>query len=122
MALGLLFCLVLPVGFAWRLGLALAAGLALPFILQDPGYVARQYPRWLDNLANDDRSDWDVVGGYRDGWLLVRRSGLPLDRTGYVAVQLAAAAFAASLCLAMRWRRVRGRTRSVSPWLSGAAG
>jgi len=99
-----------PRPFGPRFLLALAAGLALPFLLQRPEYVARQYPNWLANLWFDDRSNWNLANGYRDLWLLIRLWHIPLGRTAYVGIQLLVAAGIAGLCLAGRlagWPRYR---------------
>ena len=45
LSLGMLLMLAMPIGFALRFSILLAVGMGLPFILQDPSYVARQYPR-----------------------------------------------------------------------------
>jgi hypothetical protein len=101
-AIALLLLLLYPRQLGWRLPLALAVGAALPFALQDPDYVSRQYQNWLRNLATDDRTAWPLEEGYRDVWLLCRLWHLPVSRLGYLALQLGAAALLAGLCLAGR--------------------
>src|SRR5262249_51258876 len=86
-----------------RLLLALAVGLALPFLLQRPAYVAGEYATWFRLLAADDRSDWPLAISYRDVWLLCRLWQVPLTLRGYLVIQLLAAAGVAALCLAGRW-------------------
>jgi hypothetical protein len=105
LALALLLVLAFPRRLAVRLGAALAVGLLLPFLMHSPDYVWRQYLRWASNLYLDDRSRWAFLSGYRDLWLLVRMSHVPLSRHGYVVVQLAAAALLAGVSLAYRFRR-----------------
>ena len=110
LAVGLLLAAVYPRQFGPRLALALFAGLALPFLLQRPDYVARAYGGWAAALGADDRTDGPLSHSYRDLWLVFRLSGLPISRAYYVGVQLATAAGAAALCLAMRaagWPRRR---------------
>ena len=103
-ALALLLAAAYPRRFALRFLIALAAGLLLPFLLQHPDYVARQYPHWGANLLNDDRSHADLVGiGYRDLWLLICNLHLPISRAAYVGIQLASAALVGAICLAGRW-------------------
>ncbi|MDY3555175.1 glycosyltransferase 87 family protein [Gemmata sp. JC717] len=109
-AVGLLFVAMYPRRFGPRFALALAAGLLLPFLAQEPEYVARQYERWLGNLRADDRSAWVLDEAYRDAWLLVRRAGLPLSHAAYQWVTVAAAAAVGGLCLLARWRGVPDRT------------
>jgi len=104
LAAGLLLVLVYARRFGPRFGAALLLGLALPFVLQQPDYVARQYVNWFTNLRADDRSDWTFAPGYRDLWLLIRLWHVPIGRHGYVAIQLLAAAGVALLCLFLRLR------------------
>jgi dolichol-phosphate mannosyltransferase len=102
LAVGLLLAAVYPRQFGPRLALALLAGLALPFVLQRPDYVAQMYRGWAAALGADDRTDGPLSHSYRDLWLLIRLSGLPVSRGFYFGVQLAAAAGAAALCIAGR--------------------
>ncbi len=109
-ALGLLLAVVYLRRFAGRLVLFLALGLALPFLLQTPEYVAAQYADWLSCLQLDDRHDWNAVQGYRDLSLLFRVWLTPLAPAVYQAIQLAAAAGAALLVVIARrsgWPRRR---------------
>jgi hypothetical protein len=110
LAVGLLLAAVYPRQFGPRLVLALAAGLALPFLLQRPAYVARAYEEWFRLLGADDRKDRPLDRGYRDLWQLFRVAGIQISRAVYLALQLAAAGGAAALCLAGRaahWPRRR---------------
>ena len=104
-AVGLLLVLVYPRRFGWRLLLALVAGLALPFVLQRPDYVADQYLGWLHHLQTNDRHSLPRELWYRDVQLLCWACGLPLDTTTYRQVQALAAAACAGLCLVGRVRR-----------------
>jgi hypothetical protein len=101
-ALALLLLLLYPRPLAGRLLLGLLLGLLLPFAVHNADYVGRQYLSWLADLRSDDRSNWPLTGSYRDAWLLCRLWRLPLDRSAYLGVQLAAAALTAGLCLAAR--------------------
>jgi hypothetical protein len=76
-ALALLLGVTHPRRFAPRCLAALAVGLALPFLLQDPGYVARQYGNWWVSLCIDDRTKWSTDISYRDLWLFIRAYRLP---------------------------------------------
>jgi hypothetical protein len=110
LAIGLLLAAVYPRQFGPRLLLALAAGVALPFALESPGYVARAYADWLGQVSADDRSDVPVINGYRDLWQLIRLAELPVSRGVYLGLQLATAAGVAALCVAgraARWPRGR---------------
>ncbi len=82
-ALALLLAGAYPRRFTPRFLIALAAGLLLPFALQHPEYVARQYANWGGNLLGDDRSQGDLAGvGYRDLWLLIYNLHLPIGPAG----------------------------------------
>jgi uncharacterized metal-binding protein len=99
----LLLLVVLPRQLGWRLPLALAVGLALPFLTQTPAYVISEYGEWLTTLAGNDRF---VATGPEclDLSLLFRHLGAPMSRTTFAVVQLAAGAAAALVCLHARWR------------------
>jgi hypothetical protein len=101
-ALALLMIVIYPRQLGLRFALAMAAGTLLPFVLQDPGYVARQYERWLMNLNADDRTAWALSESYRDGWLLVRLFGLPISLEGYRIIQVGMGALLALICWTMR--------------------
>jgi hypothetical protein len=104
LALGLLLAAAYPRRFAPRLLLAVAAAAALPFLLGPPGYVAGQYAEWARLLAADDRTSWPPAIGYRDLWLLLKLAGAPVGPRAYLAVQMAAGAGCAVLCVAGRLR------------------
>ncbi len=101
-ALGLLLTALYPRKFGARFFIAVAIGMALPFALQHPDYVAHQYARWFANIAADDRSQWDLSEAYRDVWLLIRLAHLPFGRAIYETIQIAAGCGIAIICLAMR--------------------
>ncbi|MCI0462133.1 MAG: DUF2029 domain-containing protein [Gemmataceae bacterium] len=99
---GLLLAVLHPRRFAPRLGVVLAAGLALPLVLQQPEYVAAQYGSWLEHLRANDRSLMPLELWYRDLRLLAAVCGVPLSASAYQAVQLLAGVGLALLCLAGR--------------------
>jgi len=78
-----LFVIVQPRHLGPRFLIAAIGLMLLPFLLKDPEYVARQYGRWVDNLVDDDRSNWPLVNGFRDTWMLLRMTGLPINFTAY---------------------------------------
>jgi hypothetical protein len=102
LALGLLLAALYPRQFILRFALALGAGLALPFLFQDPAYVSRQYRAWFWLLGSDDRSNWPLSNCYRDLWLLCRLVHLPLSRLAYLLIQLASGGGILVLCLVGR--------------------
>ncbi len=103
-AMALLIVVLYPRQFGSRFVLALLAGLALPFAFQNPEYVARQYGRWFENLKGDDRSGWVLDEAYRDAWLLVRVTGLPLSVEAYRLLSVGAGAALGAFCVALRLR------------------
>jgi hypothetical protein len=119
LAIGLLLAAVYPRRFAPRLALALTVGFLLPFLLQRPDYVAGEYGNWLRLLGGDDRKDGPVSCGYRDLWVLCQALGLPLSRRWYVAIQFAAAAGVAALCVAARRARWPRRRLLAVLWALG---
>ncbi len=105
-AFGLLLAASYPRAFAGRLLLALAAGLALPFMLQETGYVWQQYQGWARLLASDSgRQDWSALDlNYRDVRFLFKVWAQPLTAELFLALQLAVAAVLAGICLLGRYR------------------
>jgi hypothetical protein len=104
LALGLLLAAAYPRRFTPRLLLCLALAAVLPFALQHWEYVRAQYWLWLTRLGRDQRWEWPLHMAYRDLWLLIRLTHLPLNPLGYLVVQLLSAVSCAVLCVALRWR------------------
>jgi hypothetical protein len=103
-ALGLLFTLLFPRKFGTRFLLALLVGLVLPFVLQNPEYVARQYGHWWALMMADNRHERPVSDlCSRDLWLLIRLAHIPMTFLGYRIIQLILAGVVGVLCLAGRW-------------------
>lgn len=99
-ALGLLLVALYPRRLAWRFALALAVGVGLPFVLQEPGYVLDQYRSWLGHLGDNDRGVSDPALRYRDLRLLIWVCGLDLGYHGYQVVQMLAGTGMGWLCIA----------------------
>lgn len=104
----MLFVTVFPRRLGWRAAALLASAVALPFLLQGPGYVANCYREWADMLVNQEAGErW----AYRDAWTAweycatgaVTSHGKIADMGHYRLVQLMAAGAAFLLCLP--WRR-----------------
>jgi hypothetical protein len=104
-AMALLLLLIYPRKLGWRLALLLTLGAILPFFLQDPAYVARQYSMWIDKLISEDRSTRAISDTYRDFWLLLRWANVPLPRSAYLPLQMTVAAGVAAVVLIGRARR-----------------
>jgi hypothetical protein len=110
LAVGLLLALVYPRRFAWRLPLALGIGLALPFLMQSPDYVASQYNGWWLHMVNENRQAQSIDQWYRDFRLLCHVLHIPLGARAYQIIQLLTAAACAGICLTanhVRWDKSR---------------
>lgn len=97
-AVGLLLAVVYPRRFAGRFAGALAFGLALPFVLQHPDYVARQYQDLLEHVRSDDRQVLSLDLWLRDLRLLFHVWLVPLTPLAYAAMQVGAGAVMALIC------------------------
>lgn len=105
----LLLLTMFPRPLWWRLPLCGLALAALPFALQHPDYVWREYESWLLTLTGEDGQRW----AYRDGWTLVEliRDGVVTKHDvaqgigWYRIVQLAMAGVAFLACVWLRYRR-----------------
>jgi hypothetical protein len=106
-ALGLLLALVAPLRFGLPLAVAIAAGCALPYLLQDDSYVSSQYRQWYESVAGDDRSAFPLHLGYQDAHMLLRVLGFHMDLVEYRLVQVAAGAAAAGVIASQLWKGVR---------------
>lgn len=101
LALGMILVLLYPRRLAWRIPLAAALSLLVPFLFQHPAYVLDQYEQWFAILQHDKRRYLEHM--YRDLWLLIYLSGLPISRGAYLLMQFAGGAVVAGVC----WRRQR---------------
>lgn len=115
----LLFAVVFLKQLGWRMAVLLVVFAGLPFLFQEPHYVAGCYREWLDMLVNEEAGQrW----GYRDAWTLWEfittgavRSGIKIaDMTVYRVFQLGAAVLAALFCLPWRaWGQKPGDSASA---------
>jgi hypothetical protein len=109
-AVGLLLATIYPRQFTGRLLLALAIGLGLPFLFQQPEYVISQNIHWYHHLQTSDRLDRPLELWYRDLRLLCQVCHLPLNPRLYLGIQLLVAAGIAAICVAGKragWPRDR---------------
>jgi hypothetical protein len=113
-AVGLLLAALYPRRFSWRLALALAAGFALPFLVQRSDYVIDQYGGWLNHLSeNPLRRFLPADLRYRDFRLLCDVCGVAVGDRTVLRVQLLAAALTGVVCVGAalaRWPRRRRLT------------
>ncbi len=104
LAIGMLVAAVLPRKLAPRLAIATLAGFAVPFLLQDPGYVAEQYQSFARELGQENRMLAGPSRVPRD-WTCLARSWLewvPSDSTVKLTM-LAAAVGSGLLVLVGGW-------------------
>lgn len=102
--MGLLLAVSYSRRFAARFVLALLVGIIVPFLLQEPEYVLRQYVSWIEHLKADNRETFPPEAAPRDLRLLLRVwFGLP-SSTVYVALQLLGALGIALFCLTAAWK------------------
>jgi hypothetical protein len=73
-----------------RFAVALMVGLGLPFLLQSPAYVARQYAGWVHHFEENDRSTGEIRNAYRDLQMLFRVYAAPLSHLTYQTIEVAA--------------------------------
>lgn len=97
--LGMVLVSLYPRHLGWRLALALAVTIALPFALQDFSYVTKQYSDWIEILGREDRSAIALDQMYRDLWLLLHLYGAPVSRSAYKLIQLAGGVIVALACI-----------------------
>lgn len=102
LAYGMVLATLRPRLLPWLL-LAVAIAGALPFALQDPGYVKAQYLALVDLLQHEDRTG-DLADSYRDLRLLAAAVGLPLPAALWLPLQAIGGAAIAAVCWRLRRR------------------
>jgi hypothetical protein len=105
-ALGLLLALAAPIRHGLALGVALAVGVGLPFLLQDSSYVAAQYKEWLVFVEGDHRLTFPLFAGYQDFHMLLRVFGLSIGMTEYRMLQVGTGAALAGVIAGQLWKGV----------------
>ncbi len=104
-AVALLLGVVAPGRLLPRLAVAVAAGLAVPFLIGPADYAAAQYQGWWARVGGDDRTSWPLYLGYQDFHLLLRVVGVTIPLLPYRLIQMAAGGAFAGLIV---WQRRRG--------------
>ena len=106
LALGLLFCVIAPRRFGWRLLIALLLLAAAPFLFQHWSYVSEQYHAWIATRSVDDRRVYPINYMPLDFWYLIHWiAHLPIDRWLYTLIQLGTGAALALFSLWGKWRQ-----------------
>jgi hypothetical protein len=119
LALGLLLCVIEPRRFSLRLMLAIAIGFALPFVLQNPEYVAQQFGDWLERVGGDDRTGQELHKGYHDFQKLLRRWGIGTTLNEYRIMEVIAGVTCAGFVM---WGKRTGWNRERQILVAGALG
>jgi len=99
-ALGLLIALAAPLRFGVPLAAALAAGYAVPYLLQDTAYIESQYRQWFEAVSGDDRTAFPFHLGYQDTHMFLRVLGVKLSLAEFRLFQVGAGAMAAGVVMA----------------------
>lgn len=105
-ALGMLLALAAPIRHGFPLAITLAAGFALPFLLQSPEFIVSQYRQWFDALSGDDRTSFPFHLGYQDAHMLLRVLGLNVSLEEFRLMQVGAGAAAAGIIACQLWKGV----------------
>lgn len=105
LAHGLVLGVLRPRLWLWLLVL-LALAAALPFVLQDPDYVWRQYVALFEMLRAEDRTQPGAAFAYRDLRLLVAATGAELPGSVFQLLQLLGGGAIALVCHLLRRRGV----------------
>ncbi len=106
LALGMLLVFAAPARFTAALVGTVAAGLVLPYLVQNTEYVNGLYREWWMNLAGDDRTGWEPWRGYQDFHLVLKVIGWTVPREQYLFVQAGTGAAYAAVLAWQRWRGV----------------
>ncbi len=120
LAIGLLLVVVYPRQFGPRLLLSLLGLWLLSLVLQQPAYVLKQYYAWFECLRSDQRRVLGDLGTWRDFWLLLRLTRIPITLTLYSGLQVLTGVGLAAFCW---WARqiARWKTRKLV-WSAFALG
>ena len=106
LALGLLFCVMAPRRFSWRLLITLLLLAAAPFLFQHWSYVSEQYHAWIATRSRDDRRVYPINYVPLDFWYLIHWvAHLPIGRWLYTLIQLGTGAALALFSLWGKWRQ-----------------
>jgi glycosyl transferase family 87 len=98
-AFALLLVIVLPKDLTVRMLLTLIGLFGASLLLQKPSYVLREYASWFGSLESDRRRTLGYYGRWRDAYLLLRLTGIPISIIWWRIVQASAAIIAAGICL-----------------------
>ncbi len=101
----LLLATIFPKKLTIRILVALVGLFIVSLILQKPSYVLREYGNWLVNLASDRRRADEIYGKWRDFYLLLRLTGIPISLMWWKVVEVTAGLIAAAICLLGTIRR-----------------
>lgn len=104
-ALAPLLAVIFPKKLAARIFLMFFVLFVVSLLLQKPSYVLHEYRSWFVNLASDTRRAQEYYGKWRDFYLLLRLTGIPISTMWWNIAQATAAIIAAGICLLGTIRR-----------------
>jgi hypothetical protein len=113
----LLLAALYPRQLAPRYILAVGFGLALPFVMADPEYVARQYQLWAHYFVNEDRSDWPAEAANIDLQSVISYWITPISTATYRVIEAIGGLVFAGLTLVAA-RRLGSADRAAWPALA----
>jgi hypothetical protein len=87
-----------------RFVFALVIGLGLPFLAQSPEFVWSEYRQWATIMIGDDRF-YESGTSYRDLSQILQLAHVPINRAGFLVLQIVLGVMAALTCLLVQWRR-----------------
>jgi hypothetical protein len=105
-ALALLVCLFYPREFLGRWLTCMLVGGLIPFVLQQPDYVARQYQDWVCYGLNRGGAGYH----FQDVMRLCTLWIIPFTRTTYNLIEVVAGVMIAGICWGHRRRGLTGTT------------
>ena len=99
LALGLVLSTLFPKKLSWRLFLSVIAMFGISLLLQHRGYVLSQYSNWFDHLGGITRRSADESRAWRDAYLLLRLSRIPVTPRSWIGIEVLAGLSVGAFCL-----------------------
>jgi hypothetical protein len=104
-AVGLLFCVIAPRRFTWRVLVALLIFALVPYLLQHWNYVTDQYRAFIITRAADNRLNYATKYAPIDLWFILHTIvHLPIPQWLYTLIQLGAGGLIALCCIWGMWK------------------
>ena len=104
-AFALLLIVIFPKKLTVRVLLVLVGLFVVSLFLQRPSYVLQEYNNWFVTLTSDRRRAHEYYGRWRDFYLLLRLTGIPISTMWWKIVEVIAGIIAAAICFLGTIRR-----------------